>query len=95
MKKAQLALGTKIDESTRTRANSQAQNFAVEESLSAERARVERLERDITADAGKRQHLLAERQETNQTASRQLVEDGESLQELQPEVATVTVKLKE
>lgn len=40
----------------------------VEEALNTERARVELLKRDISTEAKKRQHLMAERQDTNETA---------------------------
>lgn len=48
------------------------------ESLSAKRARVERLERDVTTDTEKGLQLLSKCWETSQTASRQLAEDWES-----------------
>lgn len=62
--------------------------------LGAEKARVEHFERDVAAKTDKRQQLLVACQKTNQTASRQLADDGESLQELQSMVATVTAELK-
>lgn len=68
---------------------------AVEELLSVERARVKRFERDFGAETKKRPQLSAERWETSQTANRQLAEEGESLQELQSKIATVTAELKE
>lgn len=68
---------------------------AYEEVLTAKRARVKRFERDVAVQVEKWQQLLVDRRKTSETASRQLAEDGELLQELQSEVATVTEELRE
>lgn len=79
---SQLALEKLASEVSRTEADFWAQVFAVEETLNVKRARVERLERDVTAEAEKRQLLLLERRETSETASCQLTKNGESFQKL-------------
>lgn len=68
---------------------------AREELLRAERACVERLEREFAAEAKTRQQLLSKRQKASQTASRRLGQDGVLLQELQLKLATMTAKLRE
>lgn len=70
-------------------ANLRAQLAAIEEALIAERTCNEHLERDIAAEARKRQHLLYKRQKTSETASRQLAENEDSLQEFQSKVSTM------
>lgn len=95
LKEAQLALETRVGESTWTEADLKAQVLAVEEALTMETSRVERLERGAAAVAKKGQQLLAERREMSETASRQLAESGESLQVLQFKVAIVTAELRE
>lgn len=66
---------------------------AVEEPHSAEGARVECLEREVSVEAEKWQQSLAERK-TSQTASRQLAEDKEPFQDLQTEISTETAQLR-
>lgn len=89
-----LVLGKPADDLPRAEADLQAKGVAVEESLSAKRARVRRLECGIATKAERRQQFLTERWELSQTASRELAEDEELLQELQSDVATVTAELK-
>lgn len=81
LNESQFALENLADESSRTEADLRAQVIAVGEALSAERERVDRLEGVIAAKTKNRQRLLAKRWETSETASRQLAEDGEFLQE--------------
>lgn len=89
-----VALEKLTGESFRIKADLRAQMVAVEKALDAERALVERVERDATAGTEKHQQLLAERRGTSTTASPQLAGDGESLQKLRSKVATVTAKLR-
>lgn len=63
--------------------------------LSLERAFVECLERDSAAEAENRQKLMSESREMSETASRQLAENGEWLQEIQLKVTTVTPEVCE
>lgn len=81
-------------EVSKTEADHRAQVVAAEESLSAERARVKRLERDNAAKAKMWQQVLAKRRETTQTASRRPTEDPELLQKLQSKVATLPTELR-
>lgn len=76
-------------------ADLRAEVVAVEEALKTEGARVECLEYFVAAGADKRQLLLAKRWEKSETASRQLAENEELLQELQSKVATITAERRE
>lgn len=89
---AHLACKKLMGGKSRTEASLHAQVAAAEESLTAERTRVEHLEREVAADSEKRQQLLVKRQKTSQTASCQFAENGESLQDLQFKTATVTAE---
>lgn len=62
----------------------------VEELQDVERAHVKRLERDVPAEAEKRQQFWAKRWETKEIAIRRLAENGDLLHELQFKVASVT-----
>lgn len=77
------------------KADLQAQIVVVEELPSAKRARVERLECDIAAEAEIRQWWLAEHCVTSQRACGLSAEDGDFFQRIQSRVATVKVKLGE
>lgn len=92
---SQWALEKMTDESSKTEADFSVQVVAVEWVLNAERARVERLERDIAVETYKRQQFLVERLKTRETASYQLAKDEESLQVLHSKVAPVTAELGE
>lgn len=54
---------------------------AMEESLSAERARVKRLEREFVSVVEKMQKILSDHWKTRDPVIRQLAEDGEPLQD--------------
>lgn len=90
---AQLALKRPSGETSQTVADLQALAVAVEASLRAEKARVERPEGKCAAGAKKRQQFLAKGQETIQGASRHLADGEESLQGLQSKIATATVEI--
>lgn len=66
---AQTALEKLANESYKIEADLQAGMVAVEKSLDAEKARVERLERELATVVEKKQQLLAKRQEKSQIAS--------------------------
>lgn len=90
-----MALQKLTGESSMMKADFRTQVAAVEKTLNAKKARVKRLERDVVAEAEKRPLLLIKRRETSETASCHLAEDGESLQESQSKIATVTAVLRE
>lgn len=77
-----------------TEVNLRPQQPAVEESLSAENALLERLVRDIAAEADKIQQLFVKRLEASQTASRQLSQNEEFIQKLQARAAAAMVELR-
>lgn len=77
-----MALGKLKGEASRTEANGQPKAVAVEEVFDAKRAHVEHLERDIAAEAEKREQLFAKRGSMCETARRQLAEDGTSLHKI-------------
>lgn len=52
----------------------------LKDTLKIERTHVERFERGVVAELEKMYHLLAERRGTNETATRKLTENGNSLQ---------------
>lgn len=81
-------------ETATVEADLRAQVAAVKELLSAERARVGRLERGLAVEAEKRQQPLVKPRETSQMLGCELVEDGESVQNEQFKLATLTVKLR-
>lgn len=64
--------------SSRMKADHWAQMVAAEELLSAQSARVESFEHDLSLEVGKRQKLLVDRRETSETAGRQQTEDRET-----------------
>lgn len=71
---SQLAFEKVTSELFRTEVDLQAQEADVKEWFNADRARVKRLERDISAKTEKRTQLLTKHRQTNETVSRQLVE---------------------
>lgn len=93
--KVRLAFEKLASESSMMEADLRASAVAAEEAFTAEKPRVKRSDLDVAALAEMRQQLLADCWKTSETASQQLAEDRESLQELQSIVATVTAELRE
>lgn len=71
------------DVASKTKADFCAKMAAAEKSFDTKRARVDRLQRELATELGKRQQSLAKRQETTQTVKRPLAEGEDSLLDLQ------------
>lgn len=92
---ARVALEKLADDTARTQADFHAELVAIEESFEVMNARVESGKREFETEVEKKQQFLNERQETSQTASCPLAENGASFRELPLKVAAMTAERNE